>query len=63
MLVTALTPHIGYDKSAMIARKAYAENLTLREAAFNLNLVTADQFDQWINPEKMVGQTGGKKSK
>jgi len=59
MLITALTPHIGYDKGALIARKAYLENLTLREAALKLGLVTADQFDQWVIPEKMTGPSLG----
>ncbi|MGE5419181.1 MAG: class II fumarate hydratase [Chloroflexota bacterium] len=54
MLVTALTPHIGYDKSAKIAKKAYEEKKTLREAALELGLVTAQQFDEWVRPEKMI---------
>jgi len=55
MLVTALNPHIGYDKAAEIAKKAHKENKTLREAAVELGLVTSEQFDQWVRPEKMVG--------
>jgi fumarate hydratase class II len=55
MLVTALNPHIGYDNAAKIAKKAHQENKTLREAALELGLVTAEQFDQWVRPEKMVG--------
>jgi len=56
MLVTALNPHIGYDKAAQIAKKAHAEGKTLREAALALGHVTAEQFDQWVRPEKMVGK-------
>jgi fumarate hydratase class II len=54
MLVTALNPHIGYDKSAAIAKKAHAENLTLRQAALALGYVTALEFDQWVVPARMV---------
>ena len=54
MLVTALTPHIGYDKSAKIALKAHREGLTLREAALALGFVTAEQFDAWVRPEEMT---------
>jgi fumarate hydratase class II len=55
MLVTALTPHIGYDNAARIARAAHEQGKTLKEAAIALGLVTADQFDEWVRPEKMVG--------
>ena len=55
MLVTALNPHIGYDKAAAIAKKAHAEGTTLREAALALGFVTAEQFDAWIDPPKMTG--------
>ncbi|HVO51522.1 MAG TPA: class II fumarate hydratase [Thermoanaerobaculia bacterium] len=55
MLVTALNPHIGYDKAAAIAKKAHAEGTTLREAALALGFVTAEQFDAWIVPSKMTG--------
>ncbi|MEW6706910.1 MAG: class II fumarate hydratase [Pseudomonadota bacterium] len=55
MLVTALNPHIGYDKAAQIAKKAHREGSTLREAALALGYVTAEQFDLWVRPEKMVG--------
>jgi fumarate hydratase, class II len=55
MLVTSLTPHIGYDKSAIIAKKAFEENITLREAALSLGFVTAEQFDQWVSPSEMTG--------
>jgi fumarate hydratase class II len=54
MLVTALNPHIGYEKAAQIALKAYRENLTLRDAALGLGFVTAEQFDQWVRPEDMT---------
>ncbi|KMT56928.1 class II fumarate hydratase [Pseudomonas fildesensis] len=54
MLVTALNPHIGYDKSAQIAKKAYAEGLTLRQAALDLGYLTDEEFDQWVRPENMV---------
>jgi fumarate hydratase class II len=55
MLVTALNPHIGYDRSAQIAKKAYKEGTTLREAAIATGYVTADQFDAWVDPSKMIG--------
>ena len=55
MLVTALNPHIGYDKAAAIAKKAHAEGTTLREAALALGFVTAEQFDAWIVPSRMTG--------
>ncbi|MBF7143502.1 MULTISPECIES: class II fumarate hydratase [Pseudomonas] len=54
MLVTALNPHIGYDKAAQIAKKAYGENLTLRQAALDLGYLTDEQFDQWVRPENML---------
>jgi fumarate hydratase, class II len=56
MLVTALNPHIGYDKSAQIAKKAHKEDTSLREAALALGFVTAEQFDAWVKPEDMVGR-------
>ncbi|HYN27013.1 MAG TPA: class II fumarate hydratase [Burkholderiales bacterium] len=59
MLVTALNPHIGYDKAAQIAKKAYQEGTTLKEAAVKLGYVTAAQFDQWVRPEDMVGKNKG----
>lgn len=55
MLVTALNPHIGYENAAKIAKKAHAENTTLKEAALALELLTADEFDRWVNPGKMTG--------
>tara|TARA_A100001011_G_scaffold386365_1_gene462055 strand:- start:4128 stop:5513 length:1386 start_codon:yes stop_codon:yes gene_type:complete len=54
MLVTALNKHIGYDKAAKIAKKAYNENLTLKEAALKLKFVTAKDFDKFIDPKKMI---------
>jgi len=55
MLVTALTPHIGYDKAAQIAKKAHREHTTLREAALALGYVKGEQFDAWVRPADMVG--------
>jgi fumarate hydratase class II len=55
MLVTALNTHIGYDKAAYIAKKAHKEGTSLREAAIASGHVTAEQFDQWVVPEQMVG--------
>ena len=55
MLVTALNTHIGYDKAAFIAKKAHKEGTSLREAAIASGHVTAQQFDQWVVPDKMVG--------
>jgi len=57
MTVTALNPHIGYDKSAQIAKKAHKDGTTLQEAALALGFVTEAQFDQWVRPEKMIGPT------
>ena len=54
MLVTALNPHIGYDKVASIAKKAHAEGTTLREAALALGYLTAEQFDTWVKPGDMI---------
>ena len=54
MLVTALNPHIGYDKAAQIAKKAHQEKSSLREAAIASGHLTAEQFDQWVNPEAMT---------
>ncbi|RMG78320.1 MAG: class II fumarate hydratase [Bacteroidetes bacterium] len=56
MLVTALNPHIGYYKAAEIAKKAFAENKTLKQAALELGYLTEEQFDEWVNPAKMVGE-------
>ncbi|MET1078272.1 MAG: class II fumarate hydratase [Pseudomonas sp.] len=54
MLVTALNRHIGYDKSAQIAKQAYAQGTTLREAALDLGFVSAEDFDAWVRPETML---------
>jgi fumarate hydratase class II len=54
MLVTALNPHIGYDKAAQIAKKAHKEGTSLREAALATGYVTGEQFDQWVRPDRMV---------
>jgi fumarate hydratase class II len=54
MLVTALSPHIGYDRAAQVAHKAHREGTTLREAAIALGFVTLEQFDEWVRPEDMV---------
>jgi fumarate hydratase class II len=54
MLVTALNPHIGYDKAAKIAKKAHADGSTLKEAALALGFLTAAQFDAWVDPMKMT---------
>jgi len=58
MLVTALNPHIGYDKAAEIAKKAYGEGKTLREAALELDYLTNEQFDEWVRPENMLAPGG-----
>jgi fumarate hydratase class II len=55
MLVTALNPHIGYDNAAKVAKKAYQENTTLKESAMALGLLTAEEFDEKVRPEKMTG--------
>jgi fumarate hydratase class II len=55
MLVTALNPHIGYDRAAQIAKSAHTQGLSLREAAIASGHVTAEQFDAWVRPEAMVG--------
>lgn len=55
MLVTALNPYVGYDKAAKIAKKAFNDNQTLKEAALELGILTAEQFDEYVRPEKMIG--------
>jgi fumarate hydratase class II len=55
MLVTALNPHIGYDNAAKIAKNAHKKGMTLKESALELKLLTAEQFDQWVRPEDMLG--------
>jgi fumarate hydratase class II len=54
MLVTSLNIHIGYENAARIVKKAYANNLTLKEAALELNLLTEQQFDEWVVPAEMI---------
>jgi len=54
MLVTALTPHIGYEKAAQIALTAHRDELSLREAALKLGFVTAEQYDRWVNANDMT---------
>ena len=54
MLVAALNPHIGYDNAAKVAKKAFSDGITLREAVLTLGLVTAEQYDDWVQPEQMV---------
>jgi fumarate hydratase class II len=56
MLVTALSPHIGYDRAAEIAKKAHREGSTLRDAALGLGYVSAQDFDRWVRPEAMIGR-------
>jgi fumarate hydratase class II len=55
MLVTALNPHIGYDNAAKVAKKAFAENITLKEAVVALGLLTAEKFDSIVRPGDMIG--------
>lgn len=55
MLVTALNPHIGYDNATKIAKKAHKEGSSLKEAALSLELLTSEQFDEWVVPSKMIG--------
>ena len=59
MLVTALNPHIGYEKAAQISLLAYREDLSLREAALKLGYLTAEQFDAWVKPEDMTHPMAG----
>lgn len=59
MLVTALNPHIGYEKSAEIALKAHREDLTLKEAALQLGYVDEGDFDRWVKPEDMTHPLAG----
>ena len=55
MPVTALNPHIGYDNAAKIAKAAHIDGSTLKEAGVKLGLLTEEQFDAWVRPEKMTG--------
>ena len=57
MLVTALNTKIGYEKSAKIAKTAYQNGTTLKEEAINLGFLTAEEFDQWVRPEQMCGNS------
>jgi fumarate hydratase class II len=59
MLVTALTPHIGYDRAAEIAKRAHREGSTLREAALASGHISAEDFDRWVRPEAMIGKASG----
>jgi fumarate hydratase class II len=59
MLVTALNPHIGYDKAAKIAKTAHKEGTTLKEAALKLGFLSAEDFEKWVRPEEMVGAKKG----
>ena len=54
MLVTALNPYIGYDNAAKVAKKAFADGSTLKEAAMDLGLLTSEQYDEWVKPENMI---------
>ena len=57
MLVTALNPHIGYDKAAKIAKKAHADGTSLKQAGIELGFLTSDQFDEWVIPGNMIDPT------
>ena len=63
MLVTALNPHIGYDKAAKVAKQAHKDGSTLKEAAAKLKLpkLTPENFDKWIQPSSMIGPAEYKK--
>jgi fumarate hydratase class II len=61
MLVTALNPHIGYDKAASIAKNAHKKGLTLKQSALELGYLTEKQFDEWVQASEMVGPTEYKK--
>jgi fumarate hydratase class II len=52
--VTALNPHIGYEKAAQISLKGYHEDISLREAALKLGFLTAEQFDEWVRPDDLT---------
>ena len=54
MLVTALNPHIGYDKAAKVAKKAYEEGMTLKQACLELGFLSAEEFDKLVRPEQMT---------
>ena len=55
MLVTALNPHIGYDNAAKIAKNAHKKGLTLKQSALELEILTEEQFSDWVKPENMIG--------
>ena len=55
--MTALNPHIGYEKAAKIAKKAHVEGTSLRDAALSLTYVTADEYDRWVIPSEMTHPT------
>jgi len=59
MLVTALAPHIGYDRAAEIAKRAHARGESLRKAALELGYVSSEEFDRWVRPGDMIGPSGG----
>lgn len=59
MLVTALNPYIGYDKAAQVAKTAYAEGTTLKEAAVSLGFLSCEEFDRIVRPEQMTGPRQG----
>ena len=59
MLMTALNPHIGYEKAAKMSLTSYYEDITLREAAMKLGFLTGEQFDSWVRPEEMTHPLGG----
>jgi len=54
MLVTALNPYIGYENAAKVAKTAYEQNITLKEAAVKLSFLTEEEFDKYVKPEKMI---------
>jgi fumarate hydratase class II len=58
MLVTALNPKIGYDQAAKVAKKAYEEGTTLKQAAIALEFLTAEEFEHWVRPEAMLSAEG-----
>jgi fumarate hydratase, class II len=58
MLVTALAPHIGYDKAAQIAKAAHASGTALRDEAVRLGFVSSKDFDHWVQPARMTGPAG-----
>jgi fumarate hydratase class II len=58
-LVTALNPHVGYEKAAKISLAAYREDISLREAALKFGFLTADQFELWVRPQDMTYPLGG----